>query len=1299
MVMMRLQQHGSTSRLPARSVISCDQMDSGTTEYDEGKNINFKSEDDNGTKVCFAATDVSGNTSYKYSSIMRGIDTTPPSITVTNPDVTVAASKKKVSATDEEEASTWVYQQVSGDATCDDDTLTATKTYAKGTDLPFTKESDNGTKVCFIATDAVGNKAVDNSVVLANISEQASNINITVDKWIDPNQGDDPTIPRVQSKVVAASDGSDAPTEWFYKQIAGDAVCDASVRTDATTYKEGSPITLRNETDNGTKICFITVDEDGTVTANASEIIAGIDTTAPDIITNDLTTDPAKKKVVNARDEDDDEETTWKYKQIASDASCNKGQMSNNTKSYEEETDIPFEKESDNNTKVCFSVTDSANNTIYGTSDIIVGIDTTPPSITVTNPDVTVAASKKKVSATDEEEASTWVYQQVSGDATCDDDTLTATKTYAKGTDLPFTKESDNGTKVCFIATDAVGNKAVDNSVVLANISEQASNINITVDKWIDPNQGDDPTIPRVQSKVVAASDGSDAPTEWFYKQIAGDAVCDASVRTDATTYKEGSPITLRNETDNGTKICFITVDEDGTVTANASEIIAGIDTTKPSIIISDLTNEPADKKMVSATLGEVEATDVTWKYKQIEEGENCNEVQMNTNAIEYNVGDKLEFESSDDNGTKICFSATDDAGNTNYAASKVLRGIAAKITVTVGKKIDPAKQDDPTVPRVQAKVVSADDGLDTVTEWFYKQIPGDTVCNAAVRNTDGIQSYNEGSSITMRNETDNGTKICFISVDAAGVVLTAESEVIAGIDTTKPSIIISDLTNEPADKKMVSATLGEVEATDVTWKYKQIAEGENCNEVQMNTNAIEYNAGDKLEFESSDDNGTKICFSATDSANNTAYAASKVLRGIATSITVTVGKKIDPAKQDDPTVPRVQAKVVSADDGLDTVTEWFYKQIPGDTVCNAAVKNTSGVQPYNEGSSITMRNDTDNGTKICFISVDAAGVVLTAESEVIVGIDATAPNIVISELTSEPARKKVVSAKDTETNDDIVWASKQIASDADCDASQMTTNALPYAETTELEFTKESDNGTKVCFSATDTANNTSHKASDIITGIDTTVPAVASATLINVKRTQTKVVITDKVRSFGNFSASNFKIEIDGVDYPVRKVSGFEQSMDASETSFVLTHPAIVATASATLSYTADENGGIADAVGNNLESFTGQTIFDKAFVALSLDAKYDTGVKSDDGITNFGNNKNITLVATISDGSTYSDGDTVHLYKKGSARALKEVLISGGIVNAIDADGETAIEITVKKSVFAADTEDHPLHRVYS
>ena len=1114
---------------------------------------------------------------------MSGIDNSAPAITITNPDTDLAQTKI-VSAVDSDidDATVWAYRQIAGNASCDVSQMAGeVTTYAEGSEITFTKESDNGTKVCFASTDTVNNTSYGVSEVLAGIDATAPTITVT---------NPDVTTPSAQKMVHAAD--TEENSVLHYQQVAGDIVCAAESMTDARVYTEDEMLTFSRESDNGTRVCFSSTDTVGNTAYTSSVVLANIDRTATTVsitITTGSDSDSiqkdgeplvySQKRVVSATDSDYGVATVWFYKQIAGSASCGENQMKEDASPYSEGDDLSFSKESDNGTKVCFSVTDTANNTVYMVSGIIEGIDRTAPIINITNPSDGIV-SEKIVKAADTDTAETvWEYKILDNAAeVCNAGTMAnGAAQYSEESEVTFTDESANGSRVCFSSTDVAGNTAYAVSAPIAGT------ISITINARSDNGliQSDGTPIEYAQNKIISATDLDDiTETVWSYKQIAGDA--------------------------------------------------------------------------------------------------SCNERQMSRETQPYIEGDEISFSKESDNGTKVCFSVTDTANNTVYMVSGVIEGIdrtAPSITVAGA-----------STAVAQSKIVKATDTDTAETVWEHKVLNSAVeLCNAAAMANGGV-SYSEEGDVTFTDEDANGSRVCFSSADAAGNIAYAVSMPIAGIDATAPIITIAN------PDMSVASNYKEVQADDTeevsAWQYQQIDSTAVCDETAL-TDPVVYAEGTTLTFGKDADNGTKVCFAVSDVAGNTAYDSSAAFANInetASTINITTSTWVDPAQADDSTIVRVQAKAVVGTDGNDTPTEWFYKQIAGDAACDASVK-AQDVLPYTEGIPVVLKKETDNGTKVCFISVDRNGIVSAAASEVIVGIDTTAPTIAITAVTSDPAQNKVISARDYDTNE-TVWMYKQVAGNTRCNADQMSSNAQPYTEGMELTFAQESDNGTKVCFSVTDSADNTMYRMSGMLAGIDATKPTISSATLVDAKRTQTKVVVGDRVQSFGTFSAGNFRVEIDGVSYEVVKVSGLKQSVDAQETYFTITHPAIVQESIATLTYTGDSEGGIVDAVGNALESFTGLAMYSTKFVTLSL---------SDSSI-NDGSSDQVALTVSASL-DTFSNGDVVEIHKKGSAaRVLKSVLVSSGIVGAADADGDASFEIVLPKRVFTVD-EDTILFAVYT
>ena len=1181
--------------------IDCDADALQTSEkYTEGKTISLNSENDNSTKICFSVTDLAGNTAYKSSQIITSIDTEAPtiaSLAITGEDeITVVMSEPvyAVRNPDLDDFVVFVNNTHVNTAAITGIERTADRAKNEFTIIiDDTVRGDDTVALSYIGSSRSDDDELVKDVVgntLATFDKIAATLPSIVTIKLDPADdtgtnttdgitrfGDDSEV----NFVVTLSRGTFRAGDRvrIYKSNENRAVASITVgiRNNEVNARGETTLTAKvakRQFSEGTFELYATyqprLDREGLPSALLS---ITYDMTAPSISITNPDINPAQSKDIKAVDEEDAVETSWEYKQIAGDTQCNATQMASDTDTYTEGEKITFSKESDNNTKVCFSSTDAVGNTSYEVSEVLSGIDTTAPSITVNNPN-TDSGTRKTVSAEDADVTGTvWGYIQINEDESCGGPRQV--REYIEGTDLVLDKEADNNTKICFFVSDLANNIARQESTVITGIDQTPSTITVT-----------NPTDSPEQKKAVSATDSDEKVTTWHYKQIAGSTSCDtAQMSSEAKAYTEGTEINLSDEDDNGTKICFSVTDAVGNTSYEVSETIIGIDTTPPTIAITNATTKVTKEKVIQAADAETEET--VWTYKQVSSSAKCDATQMISGTESYTEGEKITFSKESDNGTKICFSATDQAGNISYGKSSTLKNIditAPKITVS---------NPDVSVVSNNKKISAVDNEEDS--QWTYQQISEDVVCDA--------------SAITT---------------------------------------------------------------------------------------ATEYIEGTELIFDKESDNGTKVCFAITDTAGNVVTQASIALMNIkesASAITITTNTWIDPATAEDETIVRAQAKAVVGTDGNETETTWFYKQIAGDAICNAAMRNADDIKSYTEGESIILRKESDNGTKICFISVDGDGKVTAAASEIITGIDVTVPVIIITNPTTDPAQEKTVVAFDRDSSE-TSWQYRQIAANVACDSDALV-SGQEYAENTPLTFTKESDNNTKVCFSVTDTADNTSYAASDVLTGIDATAPVISSAKLMDVRQTQTKITVSKYVFTEGTVSPSDFKIEIEGVPYPATGVSGFERLTETQETTFVITHPAIVSGKSATLSYTKGSTE-ITDAVGNVLEDFSGYPLSDKAFVALSLDESDDTGLSATDGITKFTGNE-VTVIAAISEGS-FSNGDVVHLYKKGTARALKRVLISGGLVNAVSAHGESALEIVIPKSVFAAN-EETTLYAIYT
>ncbi|MGI9250202.1 MAG: Ig-like domain-containing protein, partial [Pseudohongiellaceae bacterium] len=215
-------------------------------------------------------------------------------------------------------------------------------------------------------------------------------------------------------------------------------------------------------------------------------------------------------------------------------------------------------------------------------AELIITIDTTPPTITLNEPN-TETAQSKVISATSSDDGSTPV-MKVRGQThgVCPNNPFSVAD-YASGQIITLAAESDNGGQRCFYATDTAGNRAVAGSAAFAGISVDTTlqAISITTHSSSLPTitEGDSATgaiftlsgistgtfarIQFVQISGVCLRLGSsfqdtvtaDPPTDNFQVGVTDDmtdevdCVIEATVLpdpADTPTYRVGSPSSAR---------------------------------------------------------------------------------------------------------------------------------------------------------------------------------------------------------------------------------------------------------------------------------------------------------------------------------------------------------------------------------------------------------------------------------------------------------------------------------------------------------------------------------------------------------------------------------------------------------------------------------------------------------------------------------------------------------------------------------------------------------------------------------
>ncbi len=257
-----------------------------------------------------------------------------------------------------------------------------------------------------------------------------------------------------------------------------------------------------------------------------------------------------------------------------------------------------------------------------------------------------------------------------------------------------------------------------------------------------------------------------------------------------------------------------------------------------------------------------------------------------------------------------------------------------------------------PNTTPAQSKTISASTSDGTLT-----------MSNTTGSTCDGTLAFVAYASQTFTSEADNGKKVCYKAVDTAGNIAYKISNAIAGIDTTAPTITITNPNTNPAQSKTITAS-----ASDGTLTMSNTT-GSACDSTLI------FVAYASQTFTSEADNGKRVCYKAVDIASNAAYSLSNAIAGIdATPPTITINN---------PTTAPAKTKTITASTSDGTLT-----------MSNTTGSTCDGTLAFVAYASQTFSSEADNGKKVCYKAVDTAGNAAYSLSDAIAGIDTTPPTV-----------------------------------------------------------------------------------------------------------------------------------------------------------------------------------------------------------------------------------------------------------------------------------------------------------------
>ena len=693
--------------------------------------------------------------------------------------------------------------------------------------------------------------------------------------------------------------------------------------------------------------------------------------------------------------------------------------------------------------------------TLATSSAITVNVDFAAPVITPAAPDpATGKVRSREFSATDDDSAATtWRSRIQTG--SCAASPPAQAVAYTEGDPVTATQENQNNSYVCFWSTDVAGNTGLARSAQILDIDRTAPTIALSVNQ-LSFDEGQSVTITFTPSEPITGFDASDV-------KLSATGIVNAPRQADFTTLQNGSyTLVLTGESPGRVTVSvdpnrFTDVAGNPNTTASSSltlivnEVVLAR-TGTPSITSPSGTSPLRGTQTVSgtaeagatvtATLGSLSAplataTGGTWS------------VSFNTASLT-------------DGSHQLSVTALASGKATSLAAQRTLTidNTAPVVTITQQPAGGVARSKSVTATASDANAVSS----------FGYQLSSSSVCPFS---PSGLTAYVSGSPVTL-NESANNMYVCFYATDAAGNTGQAVSQLVSGIDATAPTVTI---TSQPAAgvaaSKSVTATASDAN-TITAFGYRF----HNSNVCPFSPSGLTaYVSGSPVTLNESANN-MYVCFYATDAAGNTGQAVSQLVSGIDSSV-----PQVTITQQPAPGAARSKSVTAQVNDAGNIAS--FGYLLHSSNVCPTS---PSGLTTYTSGSPVTL-GESANNMYVCFYATDAAGNTGQAVSQLVFGIDDTAPTVAVTQQPATgAARSKSVTATASD-NAAVASFGYLLHSTSACPASPVGLTTHTSGSPVTLG---ESANNQYVCFYATDAAGNTGQAVSQQVSGIDATAPTV---------------------------------------------------------------------------------------------------------------------------------------------------------------------------------------------------------------
>ena len=459
-------------------------------------------------------------------------------------------------------------------------------------------------------------------------------------------------------------------------------------------------------------------------------------------------------------------------------------------------------------------------------------------------------------------------------------------------------------------SSESLSDFTVDNTPSSISISDDSSS------SWVNSDT--------ISVSVTDATSGV-KETKWILRT---NSTCDSTIDSDLNSSSHlGTSMTADDDSIYQNKyICFRTEDNAGNYNYSVSSQITKLDTTKPTIDAgSDETKKASFSK--TATISDSASGVNTSSYQWTQVSGHGTITFGSANALTTTI-------SADTDGTYVVqFQAKDNAGNTEKDNFTLIWD-ASQPTISF--------TDDVENGWVTSEDVTVNASFDVSGKDVFKYafILDTASCNSSVTFSTDI---NDGDTISILDNSTNGHDICFYLKDLAGNEKYSRTSNKIQVDTTNPSITITDDASASwVSSDDLKATMSDSESGINNSYYKFVSSSTSCDNNLSGSTA--YTSGSTVSITTT--HNDYVCFQSEDKVGNINHKVSAQLHVDKTVPTIS-NVVIVPSDPSNDNTPVITFNVYDAESGVDSSTIKLFDGTTTFTTSSAELSCTSSGNNY----------------------------------------------------------------------------------------------------------------------------------------------------------------------------------------------------------------------------------------------------------------------------------------------------------------------------------------------------------------